>query len=116
MFIRIFTIADNAKLSKSIADKLLFPLEKHSLKRIYISNKQYWKFKEMFVLEIELTLKSKISVSFLNNFFLSISNKWDKFDQGDEVEILLSNTMNGCEFKHRDISMIDIFLKKSEFF
>lgn len=113
MLFRVFTVADSLDESENICEKLLDRLKKYINKKKYISNQRYWKIDNIFMVEINLKLCKKIPQSVLDEFILSISDKWKTY--GNPVnEILISNTIEECNLKNKKIIMLNVFFQESE--
>ena len=115
MFVRVFIEADDPHGSKKTCEEVLTELEKYVRKKRYLTNKHYWKIDNVFVLEVDLSLKEKILIQDLEKIILSISDKWKIY--GEPVnEVLISNTMYGCNMKNPKVIMVNIFFENTEIF
>ena len=76
MLIRMFVKSHSSDESKKICERILIKLEKYIDEKSYLNNQSYWKMDNVFLLEICINLKEKISLGILEKFALSISDKW----------------------------------------
>ncbi len=107
MFLNMFIVADNVIMSKKICEELINKLGEYIDKKNYLSNIPYWKIEGVYNIKLELKFNKKISAEILNEFYVSIADKWIAYGNPED-EILFSNNIDGCNFKNNKIIMINV--------
>ncbi|MFB8425050.1 hypothetical protein ACFC4S_23825 [Priestia megaterium] len=111
MFVRLYITAQNEPEAKG---NLIIVLEK--LKSILIKTnveklEPYWKFNDMYVVELSLEVKKDLTLSGLKYLLESISDRWEYY--GEPInELLASKTVEGCNYILKNVEMINIYLDK----
>ena len=109
MFIRLFVYANNEINAKEISENIISNIESFIVEKKYIKIETYWKIEQIYIIELSIELNKEINTEAWINFLKRISDKWEFY--GDPIdEILISESLNGCDYIRKDISMINIFL------
>ncbi|KML31413.1 MULTISPECIES: hypothetical protein [Priestia] len=109
MFVRLYVTAKNktdAKKNLKICLEKINPiLVKANVEKL----EPYWKFDDMYVVELNLIVKKDLSLNELTQLLETISDKWQYY--GDPInEFLASKTAEGCNYILKGVEMINIYL------
>ncbi|AKP76789.1 hypothetical protein ABE036_03275 [Priestia aryabhattai] len=109
MFVRLYVTAKNKteaeKDLKFFLEKINQILVKANVERL----EPYWKFDDVYVVELNLIVKKDLSLNELTQLLETISDKWQYY--GDPInEFLASKTAEGCNYILKGVEMINIYL------
>lgn len=111
MFIRFYVYADNEENALRIYRHCKNNVQKYIKKEQLDSVTPYWKFSDMYVLEVSFTwsIKAKQFEFFLD----SICDYWCSFGRplANEFSLLASETNKDCTYMQNSISMIEILFE-----
>jgi len=109
LFIRLYVTAQNEKEAK-VTLKAVLEKIKQIVIRINVEKVEpYWKFNDMYVIELNLIVKKELNPSQLKRLLESIADKWSCY--GEPInEFLASKTTKGCNYILKGVEMINIYL------
>ena len=108
MLFRFFLYSKDKIKSQYICEDILKPISQHIIDEKYNVIEPYWKYDDMYQVEMNIKLDININHSDFRKFLSSISDKWELFGDPPD-EILISEKMHDCHFIADNVSLINIF-------
>lgn len=114
MFIRFYVYADNEEDALHIYKHCMDNVQKYIIEEQIHSMIPYWKFSDMYVIEVSWTWN--IDIALFRTFLESISNNWSHYGRAlaGEFSLLASETNKDCTYMQSKISMVDMHFEKEE--
>lgn len=108
MIIRIFVNVNTDNEATEVYRKFIGSTESFITEEKVIKIQQYWKYKNMFILETNVLLNCDIGSKQFDEFLNKISDKWQFF--GIPVdEALTTSKTEGCNYTIDKVAMVNIF-------
>ncbi|MHA2960490.1 hypothetical protein [Priestia megaterium] len=111
MFVRLYVTAQNETEAKENLKVVLEKIKQILVKTNVEKLEPYWKFDDIYVVELNLIVKKDLSLNELNTLLKTISDKWQCY--GEPInEFLASKTTEGCNYILKGVEMINIYLEE----
>ena len=111
MFFRFYVYADREEDAFIIYNNCMNPVMDHVVEIQELKTEPYWKFSDMYVIELSVTLNIKKDM--FGTFLESISDDWEQFGKPVD-ELLASEKRPTCMYIKDKVSMINIYFEECE--